>query len=354
MTETNWQTTFQAHGAVYENGVIEHFGDAAAELKSTKANNTLFDLSHTGLLALTGDDATTFLQGQVTNDVKALDGYHAHFSGYCSPKGRLLALFLAFAHNQTLYLQFNQSLLPAVMKRLKMYVLRAKVEIADASNQMIRFGVNGPDASTILHKQFSSIPSQDFALSSIEQDGNSIGLIIKLPSLEGHQRFEVILNENHALSTFNSLKDSCKLVGKPCWDWLDIQTGLPDVTEKTQEQFVPQMLNLDVLNGINFKKGCYTGQEIVARTHYLGTVKRRTYKATIQTDARPNAGDKVMDAQQSEVGQIVKATPNLDNGFDVLIEMRIEAKEAGHTYWEQCPVIFGTLPYSLEAIASPT
>mgnify|MGYP005991966565 CR=1 FL=1 len=354
MTETNWQTTFEAQGAVYEDGAIQHFGDATNELNNTQSSNILCDLSHTGLIALSGDDAVTFLQGQVTNDVKALDGHHAHFSGYCTPKGRLLALFLAFTHDKKFYLQLNQSLLPAIMKRLKMYVLRAKVEITDASNQMIRLGINGPESASILLKQFSNIPTQDFATSSIEQAGENIGLILKLPSIEGHQRFEVLIDETHALNTFNSIKSSCTLVGKPCWDWLDIQTGIPDVTENTQEQFVPQMLNLDILDGINFKKGCYTGQEIVARTHYLGTVKRRTYKATILSDVQPNPGDKVMDTQQNEVGQIVKVAPNPDKGFDALIEMRIEAKEAGNTYWQQSPVLFGTLPYSLEKSISPT
>ncbi len=348
MTETNWQTTIEAEGAVFQNGVIQHFGDAVDELKHTQTSNILCSLSHTGLLAINGEDAVTFLQGQVTNDVKSLDGQHAHFSGYCTPKGRLLALFLAFAYNKKIYLQLNQSLLPAIMKRLKMYVLRAKVEIDDASNEMIRFGINGPEAASILVKHFNNIPSQDFSTSVIEQATENIGLIIKLPSIEGHQRFELLINQEHAVGTFDCLKSNCQLVGKPCWDWLDIQTGLPDVTENTQEQFVPQMLNLDILNGINFKKGCYTGQEIVARTHYLGTVKRRTYKALIQSDVQPNTGDKIVDAQQNEVGQIVKVAPNLDKGFKALIEMRIEAKESGNNYWQNSPVIFSTLPYSLE------
>src|SRR5690606_610222 len=106
----------------------------------------------------------------------------------------------------------------------------------------------------------------------------------------------------------------CQLVGKPCWDWLDIQAGLPEVVNTTQEQFVPQMLNLDLLNGISFKKGCYTGQEIVARTHYLGKVKRRTYLATIDSPMPPKPGDKVLDHAENEAGQIVKVAPNVTNG----------------------------------------
>ena len=348
MTKTNWQITFEAQGAIYDEGAIQHYGDAVQELKNTKSSNILCDLSHTGLAALTGDDAVAFLQGQVTNDVKALNGHNAHLSGYCSPKGRLLALFLAFSYNHSLYLQFPRPLLPPIMKRLQMYIMRAKVNLTDVSDNMNRFGINGPDASAILSKEFSEIPNEDYAITSIQQDGASVGLIIKLPSIQGHQRFEIIIDQNHVHRILSTLKANCELAGKPCWDWLDIQTGLPEVVEKTQEQFVPQMLNLDLLNGINFKKGCYTGQEIVARTHYLGTVKRRTYKVSITTDVQPSAGDKIMDEQQNEVGQIVKTAPNLNNGFDALIEIRTEAKEAGTVYWDKHPVTFDTLPYSLE------
>ena len=140
----------------------------------------------------------------------------------------------------------------------------------------------------------------------------------------------------------------CQPVGKPCWDWLEIQAGIPDIELKTQEQFVPQMLNLDILGAINFKKGCYAGQEIVARTHYLGSVKRRTYLAEIAFESAPNAGDKVLDAAKNEVGQIVRATPNLTNGFDALIEMRIDAQLTGKVFWNNIAVNLKALPYSLD------
>lgn len=347
MTETNWQSSLIAQGAVYQDDAIQHFGDAEQALQTTATTNTLCDLSHLGLLALSGEDAITFLQGQVTNDVKALNGSNAHYSGYCSPKGRLLTLFLAFSYNNTLHLQFNQSLLAPIMKRLKMYVMRSKVDVQDISSQMIRLGVNGPEASAIIEKNLTTAPTTDYAMTPILKEQQSVGAIIKLPSIAGHQRFEVLIDVAHAQSTWDALKENCQLVGKPCWDWLDIQTGLPDIVEETQEQFVPQMLNLDCLHGINFKKGCYTGQEIVARTHYLGAIKRRTYLASIAADNAPSAGDKVMDNNGSEVGQIVKVAPNLTGGFDALIEIRIEAQSAGNINWNTHPVTFGELPYRL-------
>ncbi len=127
-----------------------------------------------------------------------------------------------------------------------------------------------------------------------------------MPSTNIHTRFQIFTDAENAPIIWNALKAKTQLVGKSCWDWLEIQAGIPDVEPATQEQFVPQMLNLDILNGINFKKGCYTGQEIVARTHYLGSVKRRTYLTSLDTTQAPSAGEKVLDATQNEVGQIVR------------------------------------------------
>jgi tRNA-modifying protein YgfZ len=308
----------------------------------TTSNNILCDLSHLGLLEISGADAVTFLQGQVTNDVNLLTGTNAHYSAYCNPKGRMLALFLAFAHYDHLHLQLNRELLEPIMKRLKMYVMRSKVEIKDVSDSIIKFGLNGSEASSMLEGVFSKIPKEDYELVSLEK-----GVILKLPSHNDDARFEIFSDVVNAPLIWEALKNNSKIVEKPHWDWLEIQAGIPDVELKTQEQFVPQMLNLDILDAINFKKGCYTGQEIVARTHYLGTVKRRTYLAELATDLAPMAGDKVLDATKNEVGQIVRVAPNAPIGFDALIELRIEAKEAGNLTCNDAAIRLKDLPYSV-------
>ena len=308
--------------------------------------NILCDLSHLGLLEISGADAVTFLQGQVTNDVNLLVGKdnisHAHYSAYCNPKGRMLALFLAFAHYDHLHLQFNRELLEPTMRRLKMYVMRSKVEIKDVTDTIIKFGLNGPQAASMLESVFSKIPTEVYELISLEN-----GAILKLPSANDDARFEIFTDAVNAPIIWDVLKNNCIVVEKPHWDWLEIQAGIPDIELKTQEQFVPQMLNLDILNAINFKKGCYTGQEIVARTHYLGTVKRRTYLASIQADKAPQAGDKVLDLTQNEVGQIVRVAPNALSGFDALIELRIEAKEAGNMTCNDVAIRLKDLPYAV-------
>ena len=348
MTTSHWQTSLVQQGALIKNGVVCGYGDLKAELTTTANGNTLCDLSHLGLLELSGADAMAFLQGQVTNDVMLLAGKNAHYTGYCNPKGRMLALFLAFAHATPLqanhlHLQFSRALLEPIMKRLKMYVMRSKVEIKDVSDEIVRFGFNGPEASSILALSLVSIPQNDYELTTLEN-----AAILKLPSISNHNRYEIFTDAANAGIIWNALKTKATIVGKPCWDWLEIQAGIPDVTLKTQEQFVPQMLNLDILNGINFKKGCYTGQEIVARTHYLGKVKRRTFLASIASDRAPSEGDKVLDDGQNEVGQIVRVAPNLDGGFDILIELRTEAQQTDKVYCNNAKVSFKPLPYSLE------
>jgi folate-binding protein YgfZ len=340
MSVSQWQSKLEAEGAHLTEGVVEYFGQVQEATITSLNDNVLCDLSHLGLLEISGEDRLSFLQGQVTNDVNLLNGSNAHYAGYCTPKGRLLAVFLAFAHQDHLHLQLPQSLVSPIMKRLKMYVLRSKVNITDTTDTIVKFGINGPDATRLLNAIYPSLPMADYELVSMEQ-----ATILKLPSPNHLARYQVFTRVAEAIQAWDSLKNSCKLVGKPCWDYLDINTGIPEVVTSTQEQFVPQMLNLDLLNGINFKKGCYTGQEIVARTHYLGSVKRRTYLAELATQETPQAGEKVTDKALNEIGQIVRVAPNAQKSFDALIEMRIES--ASDAYYHNTPITLKTQPYGL-------
>lgn len=342
MTATQWQSYLTAQGAHIENDAVMHFSAPTQELTQTAQSNTLYDLSHLTLLEIEGVDAVTFLQGQVTNDVKLLDGHLAHYTGYCTPKGRLLALFLAFAHQGYIHLQLPKSIAEAIIKRLKMYVMRSKVTINDTSDRIIKLGLNGPQASQLLLEHCSDVPTAPYALSTLEK-----ATLLKLPSIAGHDRYQIFTTADFASQLWESLKQKASPVGKPCWDWLEINAGIPEIIAATQEQFVPQMVNLDLLNAINFKKGCYTGQEIVARTHYLGSVKRRAFLMNIASDQAPNPNDKLMDANGAEVGQIVRSAPAATGSFDVLAELRIEAQQAGTVYWQSHALTPKPLPYSL-------
>jgi hypothetical protein len=303
-------------------------------------DHVLCDLSHLGLLEIDGADAFTFLQGQVTNDVKQLDGARAHYSGYCNPKGRLLALFLAFAHRDHLHLQMPRTLIEPIAKRLRMFVMRSKVNINDVSESIIKIGLQGAHAAELLNALFASVPQN--ALDLVTHDN---GALIKLPG--STPRFEIFADIENAKKIWQALSVQSKTVTADYWEWLEIQAGIPEVYPATQEAFVPQMLNLDLLNGINFKKGCYTGQEIVARTHYLGTVKRRTQLAHIDTKTPPDVGDDVVNDNQEIVGKVVRCVAAPNGGYDLLTEARLESTESGQLMFAGNVLSIRQLPYAL-------
>ncbi len=340
MANNDWQEYQFIQGAVFNNETISSFGNIQNELICTQNQNIICDLSHLGLLEISGGDAVTFLQGQVTNDVKLLNASNAHYTGYCSPKGRLLALFFAFSHHQKLHFQLNQKLLEPISKRLKMYVMRSKVSINNVSDTVVKIGLNGNDVPALLVTFFSHIPTQAYESFS-EENATLIRLAGNSP------RFEIICETERAKQIWQSLKAKCKPVGRACWEWLEIQAGIPDIYVQTQEEFVPQMVNLDLLNAINFKKGCYTGQEIVARTHYLGKVKRRTHLAHIATSTPPQAGDDVMNLNKEAVGKIVRSAIAPANGYSVLAEIRLESVETGDLFVNDTKLEIQALPYAL-------
>lgn len=340
MANNDWQEYQFIQGAVFNNETIISFGNTQKELICAQSQNIICDLSHLGLLEVSGDDAVTFLQGQVTNDVRLLDGNHAHYSGYCSPKGRLLALFFAFSHGQNLHLQLNHKLLEPISKRLKMYVMRSKVNITNVSDTFVRIGLSGKELTNLLVPFFAEIPEQIFELTSTDNS-----TLIRLPGTT--PRFEIICDTAHAKEIWQALKANCMPVGKPCWEWLEIQAGIPDIYLQTQEEFVPQMVNLDLLDAINYKKGCYTGQEIVARTHYLGKVKRRTHLVHLNTSTPPQAGNDVTNESNDIVGKVVRVAPEPAGGYVVLAEIRLESVEAGNLLVNGIKADFQQLPYAI-------
>ncbi len=324
-----------------ENSKIISFSNPIIERNALNSHTVMCDLSHLGLLKLTGIDTLAFLQGQVTNDIKLLNGHNAHYTGYCNPKGRLLALFLAFSHHDHVHLQMPKELVVSIAKRLKMYVMRSKVEIQDESESIVKLGLNGQNAADLLKLLFSKVPQNDYELVSLEN-----GALLRLPGTM--PRYEIFTDIMNAPTIWNALKLHATPVGIACWEWLEIQAGIPEVTLKTQEEFVPQMLNLDALNAINYKKGCYTGQEIVARTHYLGKVKRRTQLAHIASTVMPELGDDVTDANKQAIGKIVRCAPSISAGFDVLVECRLENLQEDDIYWNDITLAIKALPYALD------
>jgi folate-binding protein YgfZ len=312
-----WNDFLLARGARGAASALNHFGDAAAELRAARDGGIVSPLTHLGLIGCSGEDAQDFLHGQLSNDVKQLSPARSEYAGYCSAKGRMLANFLLWRDDQTYYLQLARSMLPAMQKRLAMFVLRAKVKLVDASESHPILGLAGGEAVAALRELFAVLPPQ--AHEVVHDPAN--GTLIGLPGA----RFQLIAELESAKRLWDKLAAVLTPVGTPCWEWLEIRNGIPVITPPTQEQFVPQMANMDLIGAVNFQKGCYPGQEIVARTQYLGQLKRRMVLAHVAGAVMPQPGDELfssaLDGQAS--GMVVNAQAAPDGGYDLLAVMQM-------------------------------
>jgi tRNA-modifying protein YgfZ len=339
---SGWQDFLLARGARIEAGALNHFGDAAAELRAVGEGGILAPLTHLGLLECSGEDAQTFLHGQLSNDLKQLGPGRSEYAAYCSAKGRMLANFTLWQEGQTYQLQLSRALLPAMQKRLAMYVLRARVKLVDVSESRALLGLAGKRAAEALREFFPVLPRQAH---EIVRDAAN-GSLIALPG----ERFELIAEIESAKRLWDRLAEALTPVGAPCWEWLEIRNGIPLITPATQEQFVPQMANMELIGAVNFQKGCYPGQEIVARTQYLGQLKRRMVLAHVDAMTPPQAGDALfssdLDAQAS--GMVVNAQAAPGGGYDLLAVVQTAgiAQAALHFQSADGPVLsIQPLPY---------
>jgi tRNA-modifying protein YgfZ len=273
--------------------------------RSASSIESIAELAHLGVLRFSGSDAAGFLQGQLTCDVENLAVDSGPLGAWCSSKGRMLASFLLWHREQDFFMALPREILPFVQKRISVFVLRSKVTITDVSSSMTLLGLSGSKAAAAARL---AAPSADaIAL----KDGR---IVLAADTAGAHslkQRMESLLAPADAQA----------------WRWLDIRNGVPWVTAATQDQFVPQMANLELLGGVSFQKGCYTGQEIVARTQHLGKLKRRMFLANVGASA--TAGDSLYseDLGDQANGVVVNAEPSPEGGHDVLAVVQSASRE---------------------------
>lgn len=346
-----WKEFLVNRGAELVDDRVDNFGNPEREIRVVQNGNILVDLSHLGLISIRGEDALKFMQGQFTNDVQLVSERQSQFNSLCSPKGRMLGIFRLFLHSDTYYLHMPRNLIEQTINRLKMFVLMSKVDIEDASDAWIRIGLCGPDAEKELQDQSLSPPLNE------HQVVTSKDLIItRVPGI--HPRFEIFAGWEAMQKLWTAFDVHAAPVGSDNWELLDIKAGIPTVLPQTLEAFVPQMANMQLINGVSFKKGCYTGQEIVARMQYLGKLKRRMYLAHIDTSSIPEPGTPLF-AQGSTSGQgagkIVNAKRAPEGGIDALVVVEINTREndSVHIGNEQGPnLVFEELPYPFSDAAS--
>jgi folate-binding protein YgfZ len=302
----SWQQFLGACGACFDNGLVASFGEAGTELKSARDATIIAPLAHLGLIECAGEEAKTFLHNQVTSDINHLGRDAAQHSAWCSAKGRMLASFLLFRDGDAFQVQLSADLAPAVQKRLQMFVLRTKVKIRDLSPSYELIGLSGVQAEAALHQAVLPVP-----LRTLDTATFASGKVIRLDAL----RFEIVVHSEAAAALWEKLAVVARPVGTPAWQWLDIRAGIPLINEATKEEFVPQMANFDQLGGVSFHKGCYPGQEIVARTQYLGKVKRHLYRISAAVPMR--AGNAIYSPENPDhpCGMVANGAPAPEGGY---------------------------------------
>jgi len=284
------------------------------------ANSSFMPLSQLGVLNVDGKDAQSLLQNLLTNDVAALAVNHGQITGLCNPKGRLLAIFLLLHRNNSYQLILPKTMCAGLQQRLSMYILRSKVTITDVSENMTCMGLALAANATINSRE---LPDSIFQATE-----NDDSVLIKYPGTQ--PRFLYISPSNKVSSFTTELLEQDWLSGDESdWELLEIEAGLPMIQPETKEQFTTQQVNLDLVNGVSFKKGCYPGQEIVARLHYLGTPNRRMFQAEAQTIETINVGDTVTSENGDVAGHVVRVQRKNHETVVMLLSLKLSAVELG-------------------------
>jgi tRNA-modifying protein YgfZ len=307
-----------------------------AELASTLAGAC--QIHSQGLITVRGADGATFLHGQLSNDFAQLDLRHARLAAFCTPKGRMLASLVGFRRGaDELWLSLRTDLLAPTLKRLSMFVLRAKAKLEDAGETLVTVGLAGPALAAVDAQSLPLWGKQDLGAASV----------VRLPDGAGQPRALWVGPPDAAAPLMASLP----ALAAADWDWLEVASGVAPVMAATADAFVPQMLNYELVGGVNFQKGCYPGQEIVARSQYRGTIKRRAQR--LDGGVEMQAGDEIFvstdSLQPSGLVALAAARPD-GQGFSAIAELKLAALEGGtlHLRSADGPLLtLRALPYPL-------
>ncbi|BAW80866.1 glycine cleavage system protein T [Candidatus Nitrosoglobus terrae] len=343
--EQKWRSFLIQAGAVFKNDSVLYFRGSREKLAALP-NTIITDLSHLGLIAIAGEEARVFLQNLLTNDIREVNDQRSQLTGLCNPKGRLFAIFQLFQWNTHFYLSLPHSILESTLKRLSIYILRTRVSLINDSDHYCRFGLAGLQADNMLAQLLNITP---LTANEVYQTPNLC--IIRMP--DQLPRFEIMGEFNFIQELWNELKKAADPVGTRIWELLTIRAGIARIYPETQELFIPQQVNLELSGGVSFTKGCYPGQEIIARMHYRGKPSRRMLLAYILTDKPPKPADPLYVSNNNDkehVGEIVAAESTLDGGYDSLVVLHTASLEKGEIVLNnemKSKLIFQKLPYEV-------
>lgn len=319
----DWKNYLLQHNGKQDEKGLFVFNDNYADEQRSAEEDIICDLSHFSTMVVAGGDAAELLQGQLTNDIDKIDKNSSQISGFCNRKGRMIANFRLFLHQNNYFISIKSDLVEHSIQHLQNYVLRSEVAIQDISEQLIHLGLSGDNADKLLAPFVEGL---NVVVDSVTFNENYI--VIRVPGKP--PRYEIFCSFEHAKTLWEAIAAKVSLANSAYWDYLNIQNGLPFIDNDTCEEFVPQMANMELINGISFEKGCYTGQEIVARTHYLGKQKRRTYHINILTDGKPKAGQQLATETSTEnqyIGTLITVHATAENKYEALAVIQIKSAE---------------------------
>lgn len=297
--QDTWQAFLKEQGAtIADNGAIE-FNNADIDITKTALVSPLSGFS---LLAVTGNDRHTFLHGQFINDLNLIEESKAQLSAWCNPKGQVITNFIIINTGISYLLLFKHELKEFVQKRLRMFVMRSDVTIEDITESSPLVGVSNTKDLTSLGDNIPTNAGEVHAVDGL--------VIVCLPDNSG--RYLITGNIEALTKKLPDLNNT--FTSSSVWELLDILAGLPWISSATQEQFLPQMLNLDILKGLSYQKGCYPGQEVIARLHYRGEVKKRLQ--IIKSEVELIVGDNIyINQTETKAGAIVNSSHHPDGTF---------------------------------------
>lgn len=307
-------------GAENPGAGVDHGMPAGPEAFADVGGQTFCDLSEYGIVRVSGADAKQFLQGQCTVDMEQLSAFTSRLGAFCNPKGRVLTLALFFVEGADYLLRIPKANIESILERLGRYVLRSRVELI-REPKIHGVGIVAGKACAALASQLPEAPYD-----TLDSD---IGMIVRVPGQS--QRFEVYGSDEQIDGLRSRWPDSVQFDAER-WQLLNIRAGVAEIYPTSGELFVPQMLDLERHGGVSFSKGCYTGQEIVARTQYLGRLKRRLVDARITLEERPAPGDTVFalgnSGDREAVGRVVCTAADERGGCELLVVVQIAALES--------------------------
>lgn len=299
---------------------------------------TLVELMNAGVMLARGPQAVDLLHAQLTQDLRQWPEGTARMAALCTPQGRMLADFLLWRDaDGAIALLLDAQLLEPTLKRLRMFILRLQCTLDDARAQNRVFGLLEP----------VDTPASPYAPQEPWQVRHEAGLTrVRLPDAPGWRRVLLVVHGEQGLAALPALPEG----SEQAWNLAEIRAGIGHVGGATAQQFVPQMLNYEVLGAVDFHKGCYPGQEVVARAQYRGGIKRRTFR--VLAHAAMQAGDEVFNSEDpgQPCGVIVAAAPDAPGAWEALAELKLAAVQAGtlHLRASDGPALqTATLPYAL-------